>query len=98
MIRRIVDFTLILLFMWACMILGLWIIDRIIVPLEIPYVHPLITATIKVGASSALAIIWLWIWREIVKRMFWHTLKSHRRRSEQSGDAENGGKSIKGNN
>ena len=41
MIRRIVDFTLILLFMWACMILGLWIIDRIIVPLEIPYVHPL---------------------------------------------------------
>jgi len=98
MIRRIVDFTLILIFMWACMILGLWIIDRIIVPLEIPYVHPLITATIKVGASSALAMIWLWIWREIVKRMFWHTLKSHRRRSMQSGDAESGGKSIKGNN
>ncbi|RLG95116.1 hypothetical protein DRO37_03535 [Candidatus Bathyarchaeota archaeon] len=98
MIRRIVDFTLILLFMWACMILGLWIIDRIIVPLEIPYVHPLITAIIKVGASSVLAIIWLWIWREIVKRMFWHTLKSYRRRSEQTGDGESGGKSIKGNN
>ncbi len=98
MIRRILDFTLILLFMWACMILGLWIIDRIIVPLEIPYIHPLITATIKVGASSALAIMWLWIWREIVKRMFWHTLKSHRKRLEQLEDRESGGKSIKGNN
>jgi len=76
MIRRIVDFIFILLFMWACMILGLWLINEVIVPLELPGINSrLITAIIKVATSGGLALFWLWLWREIVKRMFWHTLR-----------------------
>jgi len=77
MIRRILDFTLILLFMWICMILGLWLISRVIVPFELPGINSnIITAILKVAASAGLALLWLWLWREIVKRMFWRTLKS----------------------
>jgi len=77
MIRRILDFVLVLLFMWACMILGLWLISGVIVPLELPWINNrVVTATIKVAASVGLALFWLWLWREIVKRMFWHTLRS----------------------
>lgn len=76
MIRRISDFVFILLFVWSCMILGLWIIDAIIVPLEIPGItNNIITATLKVGISTAMVLFWLWLWREIIKRMFWRTEK-----------------------
>ena len=77
MIRRILDFTLILLFMWICMIVGLWLINEVIVPLELPGINNrVVTATLKVAASVGLALFWLWLWREIIKRMFWHTLKT----------------------
>ena len=77
MIRRIFDFTLILLFMWICMILGLWLINEVIVPLELPWIKSRgIIAILKVAASAGLALFWLWLWREIIKRMFWHTLRS----------------------
>ena len=77
MIRRIFDFVFILLFVWACMILGLWIIDRVIVPMEIPGVTSgFLTATLKVGASAGLVLLWLWLWREIIKKMFWHAMKT----------------------
>jgi len=59
------------------MILGLWLINEVIVPLELPGINNrVITGIIKVGASSGLALFWLWLWREIIKRMFWHTLRS----------------------
>ena len=77
MIRRILDFIFILLFIWACMILGLWIIDSFIVPLELPGItNDIITGTLKVGMSSAMVLFWLWLWREIIKRMFWRTMRS----------------------
>jgi len=83
MIRRILDFTFILLFMWACMIIGLWLINEVIVPLELPGINSrVITAVLKVAVSAGLALFWLWLWREIIKRMFWHTLRlqeNHRR-------------------
>ena len=89
MIRRIFDFTIILLFIWACMILGLWLIDEVIVPLELPGINNrIITATLKVAASAGLALFWLWLWREIVKRMFWHTLRSNyhmKKREDEKG-------------
>jgi len=78
MIRRIIDFTLILLFMWACMLIGLWLINEVIVPLEIPGINNrVLTATLKVAASAGLALLWLWLWREIVKRTFWRTLRAY---------------------
>ncbi|MBS7656929.1 MAG: hypothetical protein QXI71_03500 [Candidatus Bathyarchaeia archaeon] len=76
MIRRIIDFIIILLFVWVCMILGLWIIDRVIVPMNLAGVtNNLLSAIFKVGISAFLVLIWLWIWREIVKRSFWHAIK-----------------------
>jgi len=82
MIRRIFDFTLILLFMWICMILGLWLINEVIVPLELPGINNrFITAILKVAASGGLALFWLWLWREIVKRMFWRALKKSQEES-----------------
>ena len=77
MIRRILDFVLILLFVWACMILGLWTIDSVIVPMEIPGVTDrFITAVLRISISAGLVLFWLWLWREIIKRMFWHALKT----------------------
>ena len=89
MIRRILDFVLVLLFMWACMILGLWLISGVIVPLELPWINnQVVTATIKVAASVGLALFWLWLWREIVKRMFWHTLRSQESRMKKRSKKE----------
>lgn len=77
MIRRILDFVFILLFIWVCMILGLWIIDSYIVPLELPGItNSILTATLKVLISAGMVLFWLWLWREIVKRMFWQALKA----------------------
>ncbi len=87
MIRRILDFTLILLFMWACMLIGLWLINEVIVPLELPGINnQIITATLKVAASVGLALLWLWIWREAVKRMFWCALRTQKRPANRRED------------
>jgi len=80
MIRRILDFIFILLFMWVCMILGLWLINEVIVPLEMPGINNrVLTGILKVAMSSGLALFRLWLWREIVKRMFWRALRSQER-------------------
>ena len=77
MIRRILDFTIVLLFVWVCMIIGLWLINEVIVPLKISGINNhFVEATLKVAISAGLVLFWLWLWREIVKVMFWHTLKS----------------------
>jgi hypothetical protein len=76
MIRRILDFVFILLFVWACMILGLWVIDRVIVPMQLLGITDIfLTGILKVGVSASLVLFWLWLWREIVKKMFWHAMK-----------------------
>jgi len=78
-IRRIMDFVFLLIFAWACMLLGLWIIDAVIVPL--PPLLPLgplggvLSAVAKAVISVLLVLLWLWIWREVVKKIFWSTLK-----------------------
>ena len=77
MIRRILDFIFILLFVWACMILGLWVIDTIIVPLQLPAaMNDIIAAMLKLGISGAMVLLWLWLWREIITRMFWRTTRA----------------------
>ena len=79
MIRRILDFVLVLLFVWTCMIMGLWLINEVIVPLEIPWIkNRAVIAIIKLMISGGLVLLWLWLWREVIKRMFWHTLKTHK--------------------
>jgi hypothetical protein len=77
MIRRILDFVFILLFVWACMILGLWVIHQVILPMPIPgTTNVFLTAMVKFGISAGLVLFWLWLWREIVKRMFWQAMKT----------------------
>jgi len=90
MIRRVLEFTLILLFMWICMILGLWLISEVIVPLELPGTYDRrITDALKVAVSAGLAVFWLWLWREIVRKMFWHAIRSQMRRvMEKEGDGD----------
>lgn len=77
MIRRIIDFTSILIFLWASMILGLWIIDSIIVPLSLPSgpVGSLLTNIAKPAISFAMVFLWLWIWKKIVEKRFWSALE-----------------------
>jgi hypothetical protein len=77
MIRRILDFVFILLFVWACMILGLWVIHQVIMFMELQRTtNVLLTAIFELGISAGLVLFWLWLWREIVKRMFWHAMKT----------------------
>jgi len=78
MIRRIIDFLLILIFVWSCMFLGLLTIDMVIVPLVIPIgglLGAFLTSSFKVLSALLLILVWLWVWREIVKRFFWHEMK-----------------------
>jgi len=78
MIRRLLDFVLILIFVWACMLLGLWLIDSIIVPLRLPISGLLggfLNAVVRTVISLALVLFWLWLWREIIKRTFWRAIK-----------------------
>jgi hypothetical protein len=73
MVRRIADFLLILIFVWACMLLGLWIIESYIVPLNI---HPALLSNIAKPTISVLLVLsWFWLWRKIVRRVFWNALK-----------------------
>ncbi|MFQ6095105.1 MAG: hypothetical protein ACE5NN_03070 [Candidatus Bathyarchaeia archaeon] len=74
MIRRILDFLLILIFVWACMLLGFWIIDVVIVPWHLPF-SSLISNIVKPLISLLLVIFWLWLWKKIVENIFWTTLK-----------------------
>ena len=79
MIRRVTDFVLVLLFVWACMLLGLWVIGSVIVPFELPEAaNGIATGVGKVSFSALLVLIWLWAWREIVRRIFWHEIRAQR--------------------
>jgi hypothetical protein len=76
MIRRIMDFVYILVFVWAGMFMGLWIIHSLIVPLELPGIaNPILTGILRGAISAILALVWLWMWREMVRRMFWQAIK-----------------------
>jgi len=75
MIRRVLDFAFVLIFVWSCLLLVLWSIDSLIVPLKIPQVmSDMLTGTLKVALSFLLVLLWLWVWREIVERIFWRTV------------------------
>jgi len=72
--RRILDFVLILIFVWGCMIFGLWFIDNLIVPMSIPGVRRYIINIVQVVVSAAMVFLWLGIWRWIATSMFWRAI------------------------
>jgi hypothetical protein len=75
--RRVLDFVIILLFVWGCMFLGLWIIDLLIVYMVIPGVGRYVISILQVVISVLMVLLWLLIWREIANRMFWRAIRDH---------------------
>lgn len=77
MIRRILDFVILLLYVWGCMILGLWVIDAIIVPMSIPGVNGYVVNVVQVVISASMVLLWLLMWRWLAKNMFWRAIRDH---------------------
>ncbi len=77
MSRRILDFVILLLYVWGCMILGLWVIDAFIVPMAIPGVNGYVVNVIQVVISASMVLLWLLMWRWLSKSMFWRAIRDH---------------------
>lgn len=77
MIRRILDFVILLIYVWGCMILGLWVIDAFIVPMAIPRVNGYLVNVIQVVISASMVLLWLLMWRRLSKSMFWRAIRNH---------------------
>ena len=77
MIRRILDFVILLLYVWGCMILGLWVIDAFIVPMSFPGVNGYLVNVIQVVISASMVLLWLLMWRWLSKSMFWRAIRNH---------------------
>ena len=75
--RRILDFVFILLFVWVCMMFGLWIIENLIVPMSIPGVRRYIINTIQVVVSAVMVLLWLGIWRWLATNIFWRAVRNN---------------------
>lgn len=75
MTRRILDFIIILIFVWVCMLFGLWIINNLIVPLSVPGLSRYIVSILQVVISIVMVLFWLQIWRWLAKSMFWRALR-----------------------
>jgi hypothetical protein len=75
--RRILDFVIILLFVWGCMLFGLWIINSMIVPMSIPGVSRYMINILQVIISAAMVLLWLQIWRWLARSMFWRALRNN---------------------
>ncbi|MEM2112418.1 MAG: hypothetical protein QXX08_11175 [Candidatus Bathyarchaeia archaeon] len=87
MIRRLLDSVYVLLFVWTCMLLGLWVIHSFVVPQEFPgTIGEILSGIFKVAISFLLVLLWLWIWREIVKRSFWRAIKGQHFINESSNE------------
>ena len=77
MTRRILDFAVILLFVWGCMLFGLWVISNLIVPLSIPGVSRFVIGIVQVIVSATLVLLWLQIWRWLARSIFWRALRNN---------------------
>ncbi len=77
--RRVLDFVIILLFVWIWMIGGLWLIDYWIIPLEIPGVErAYIVNIVQVVISTLLVLSWLLLWKKLATWMFWRAIGDRR--------------------
>jgi hypothetical protein len=71
----VLDFVFILFFVWGIMILGFWVINSFIVPFNFPGImNGFLTGFFKVIISTVLVLLWLWIWRDMVRRIFWRAI------------------------
>jgi len=77
MTRRILDFVVILLFVWGCMLLGLWVIDALVVPMTIPGMSRFLVGIVQVAISASMVFLWLLLWRWLARSMFWRALRNN---------------------
>lgn len=77
MTRRILDFVVILLFVWGCMFLGLWVINALIVPMIIPGMSRFLIGILQVVVSASMVLLWLLLWRWLARSMFWRALRNN---------------------
>ena len=77
MTRRILDFVIILLFVWGGMLFGLWIISSMIVPISIPGVSRYLVNILQVVVSASMVLLWLLLWRWLARSMFWRALRNN---------------------
>jgi len=76
--KHIFNILGIMTIVWITMLLGLIFIWKFIVPVSYPsesYFVQFAIGVFKVGVSSVLALIWLFLWNKLVKTYFWRTLK-----------------------
>ncbi|MBQ04436.1 hypothetical protein CL673_07005 [Candidatus Bathyarchaeota archaeon] len=79
MSRRVLDFVILLLFVWFCMIGGLWVINNWIIPLKIPGVEEAhIINIVQVVISTVLVLSWLLLWKRLATWMFWRAIGDRR--------------------
>jgi len=71
--KQVVALSLILLFVWATILVGGWLIWTLIVPIELP--NRALTGIIKTGLGTGLVVFWLWMWRKFAYEYFWRTIK-----------------------
>ena len=77
MTRRILDFVIILLFVWGGMLFGLWIISSMIVPMSVPGVSRYLVNILQVVVSASMVLLWLLLWRWLARSMFWRALRNN---------------------
>jgi hypothetical protein len=70
--KSIVKLMLILLTVWFSMLIGYWIIGRIIMPLEI--YNTILSQLTKTAISIGVAVTWLWGWRKLAYHYFWQEI------------------------
>ncbi|RLE56386.1 MAG: hypothetical protein DRJ30_02285 [Candidatus Methanomethylicota archaeon] len=69
--ERVKELALIMIIAWISMIIMLIIIDRFIVPITLMkkgYMMLLFESLLKITLSSIIAVGWLYLWRNLVKR------------------------------
>ena len=79
MIRRILDFVNILIFVWMSMLVGLWVINWMIIPWKLP--EPFsrgITNVVQVAISTILVLLWLYLWKRIATTKFWNVMSDNK--------------------
>jgi len=79
MIKRILDFVNILIFVWISMLVGLWVINWMIIPWKLP--EPFsrgMTNVVQVAISTILVLLWLYLRKRIATTKFWNAMTDNK--------------------
>ncbi len=79
MIKRILDFVNILIFVWVSMLVGLWVINWVIIPWKLsePFSRGM-TNVVQVAISTVLVLLWLYLWKRMATTKFWNAMSGNK--------------------